>query len=40
MSKLTFLLEKLKILNLKYEKLNENNSDKNMRLFLTYSFKK
>lgn len=28
MSKLNFLLEKLKILNLKYEKLNENNSDK------------
>jgi ribosomal protein S8 len=28
MSELNFLLEKLKILNLKYEKLNENNSDK------------
>ena len=28
MSKLNFLLEKLKILNMKYAKLNENNSDK------------
>lgn len=28
MSKLNFLLEKLKILHMKYEKLNENNSDK------------
>lgn len=28
MSKLNFLLEKLKILNMKYEKLNENNIDK------------
>jgi len=28
MSKLNFLLEKLKILNMKYVKLNENNSDK------------
>ena len=28
MSKLIFLLEKLKILNMKYAKLNENNSDK------------
>ena len=28
MLKLTFLLEELKILNLKYEKLNKNNSDK------------